>query len=402
MKSLVFTLLLFTISSNSFCQTLPDEVENHIKCVEEGLLEFKSPGGMLMPDSLQLANPQNIYERMKTYMVPGLGMSVINNNEVEWSKAYGVMDATLGEEVVNESIFQAASTSKLLTSVLLLHFVQNGYFDLDENINEYLKSWRIPENEFTDNEKVTLRRVLTHLAGLPSTNFNYDDSLGYPSLLQVLKGEIPALNKPAIPDTIPGSVWQYSNVGYDLIQLLLEDRFSRSFNEIAHEVIFDPLEMNSSSFSYPINTELLSLEVKPHDAEGITKEPAMHLSAFAHGGLTTTTSDLAKFTCEVMMAFQGKSDKILNQEMAKELFSPQHTIGPEVFGIPIIEGLGVLMFGEGDSFSFAHPGYNMPGMSSWLIGWPHKGTAIVVMTNGARGELLSMEIISGFVQEYLR
>lgn len=60
-----------------------------------------------MPDSLQLANPQNIYERMKTYMVPGLGMSVINNNEVEWSKAYGVMDATLGEEVVNESIFQA-------------------------------------------------------------------------------------------------------------------------------------------------------------------------------------------------------------------------------------------------------------------------------------------------------
>lgn len=244
--------------------------------------------------------------------------------------------------------------------------------------------------------------MLTHLAGLPSTNFNYDDSLGYPSLLQVLKGEIPALNKPAIPDTIPGSVWQYSNVGYDLIQLLLEDRFSRSFNEIAHEVIFDPLEMNSSSFSYPINTELLSLEVKPHDAEGITKEPAMHLSAFAHGGLTTTTSDLAKFTCEVMMAFQGKSDKILNQEMAKELFSPQHTIGPEVFGIPIIEGLGVLMFGEGDSFSFAHPGYNMPGMSSWLIGWPHKGTAIVVMTNGARGELLSMEIISGFVQEYLR
>lgn len=386
----------------SFGQDFSAEIEGRIKKIENGLLEFRSPGGMFMPDSAQLANPLNILDRMKTYMIPGVGISVISKNSVEWSKAYGVTDVNTGKKVSNESIFEAASTSKFLTAVLALHFVQEGSFDLDENLNVYLKSWQIPESEYTKNEKVTLRRVLTHTAGLPTTNFNYDDSLGYPTLLQVLKGELPALNKPAIPDTIPGSIWQYSNVGYDLVQLMLEDQFGKPFEKIANEVIFEPLGMNSSSFKYPINIALLSREVKPHDADGVSCEPSMNLSAFAHAGLTTTTNDLALFSSEIMKAFQGKSEKILNQETAKELFSPQHDIDPRIFGVPLTEGLGVLMFGEGDDFAFAHPGHNLPGMTSWLIGWPNKGLAIVIMTNGTKGDLISMEIISGIVQEYLR
>lgn len=281
-----------------------------------------------------------------------------------------------------------------------MNFVQKELLDLDSDVNTYLKSWKIPDNKFTTVEKVTLRRLLTHKAGLPTTNYSCDENFGYPSLINVLDGELPALNKPAIPEIVPGNQWQYSNVGYNVIEQLIEDVSGKSFSQNAEEIIFKPLKMDNSTFVYPLSEEKIEREAMPHDAEGNSLKPSMHFTAFAHAGLTTTPTDLAKFTREIMMAYKGKSNKILSKETAHLLFNNEFDLDPQMFGMPISEGLGVLLLESGDNLVFAHPGSNLPGLNCWLIGWLDKGNAIVVMTNGAMGEVLAMEIISAYNQRY--
>jgi CubicO group peptidase (beta-lactamase class C family) len=271
---------------------------------------------------------------------------------------------------------------------------------LEQNVNNYLKSWQVPENEFTLKEKVTLHRLLTHQAGMPVTNYDKDESIGYPTLIDVLNGESPALNKPATPEFVPGSKWQYSNVAYNVIQLLLEDVSGKSFQQIAEDIIFRPLEMNSSTFVYPLDDEKKKLEAMPHDAEGISREPLMHLTALAQGGLTTTPTDLAKFIIELMLSYQGKSEKIISQEMIKRLFTKVCEIDQTKMPLPFSEGLGVLLKGEDKDLLFTHPGSNNPGLICWPIGWPKNGTGAVVMTNGANGLFLAIEIIEAINIEY--
>lgn len=100
--------------------------------------------------------------------------------------------------------------------------------------------------------------------------------------------------------------------------------------------------MYKSTFVYPLDSEKKKRENMPHDGEEISREPSMHLTASARGGLTTTPTDLAKFTCEIMLSYQGRLEIITSQEMARRLFNKEFDLDPKMFGIPISEGLGVL------------------------------------------------------------
>jgi CubicO group peptidase (beta-lactamase class C family) len=387
-------IILAMMACSSDREKLP--IAPKIQAVENGLVEFvPGPQGQA-PAPRKMALP----DRMAFHKVPGLSIAVINDNTVEWAKAYGSLDAETGKPVTAESIFQAASTSKLLTAVLVLHFAERRKLDLDADVNLYLKSWKIPDNDFTREKKVTLRLLLSHQSGLPMTNFGHDEKAGIPTLIQVLNNESPARNKPAVVEFVPGSRWQYSNIGYDVLQLFLQDISGRSFATIARETLFEPLGMNSSTFEYPLTPALHPREARPHDDQGVAREPSLPPTALAHGGLMTTPSDLARFTIEQMRAYQGKSSLVLSQSMTHKLFHKELDLDPKLFGFPIGEGLGVFLQGEGDSLMFAHPGSNLPGTTCWLQGYPGLGKGAVIMANGANGDLLSLEVLSALTDVY--
>lgn len=405
MRKLIMTLFVFSIICSCSQERSKSSIEQKINRIENGLIEFdlNLSASLFQPDSVQLTNTKTLAERMEHYKTPGVSIAVVNNNQIEWTKAYGVMDINTGAPVTTETIFEAASTSKLVTAVMVLHFVQEDLLELDENVNSYLKTWQVPENKYTLDEKVTLRRLLTHQAGLPATNYDHDESIGYPTLVDVLNGESPALNKPAIPEFTPGTKWQYSNIGYNVIQLLLEDMLGKTFQQIAEEIVFIPLGMHNSTFKYPLDSERKNREAMPHDEEGNSRKPEMHLSALAQGGLTSTPTDLAIFTKELMLSYQGKSERILSQEMTKRLFTTECEIDQNNFPLPFSEGLGVFLMGKGRNILFTHPGSNYPGLLCWLIGWPELGTGAVVMTNGAgleNGIFIAIEIVSAIDIEY--
>jgi len=385
-------VLLILCSCSSSVEQRIDRVENNL--IELG---FETVMSLFQPDSVQLANPRTLAERMEHYGTPGVSIAVVNDNEVEWSKAYGITDKNTGESVTTETIFEAASTSKLVVAVMALHFVEKGLLELDTNVNTFLKSWQVPENEFTREEKVTLRRLLSHQSGLPATNYRRDKSMRDPTLIEVLNGERPAMNRPAIPEYIPGTKWQYSNIGYNAIQLLLQELSGKSFQELAEEVVFKPLGMKNSTFDYPMDAERSKREAMPHDAEGNSCQPGMHPTALAQGGLMTTPTDLAIFTTELILSYQGKSEKILSQDMTKQLFTKECDVDRNSWPLPFTDGLGAFLMGEGKDFLFTHPGTNSPGSLCFLVGWPERGTGAVVMTNGPgimNGIIISLEIAS--------
>lgn len=338
-----------------------------------------------------------VKKRMEELHIPGVSIAVIEDYEVRETLFYG---QTGKNTTVNlQTLFQAASVSKLVTALLVHHFVNREVLDLDTDVNEYLRSWKIPENEFTGQKPVTLRLLLSHQSGLPPTNFDSRPGQGIPTLNQILEGSPPALNKPAIPQQEPGGEWAYSNIGYVLIQKILEDRLGKPLQELAKEVLFDPLGMRQSTFEYPLPGALARNEALPHDKDGQLRPPELFSPAKAQGGLLTTPEELARLLVEILKASKWESE-VFPKPVADGLLHPEMVLPFKIYNQRARMGLGALLLGEGRQLAFLHNGYNSPGSVCIAIGFPYLGKGAVIMANGAKGEALYLEILATLAETY--
>src|SRR5258707_12297248 len=148
---------------------------------------------------------------IKYYDDPGLCIACFDKGQIIGASGYGFADVSASKRVTSETLFQAASVSKSVTAFAALRLVQQGKLNLDEDVNRKLVSWKVPENEFTRNEKVTLRRLLSHTAGLNVASVGSDlawEPLQTP--VQILDGQKPASNEPVRVDNTPGKGFRYS------------------------------------------------------------------------------------------------------------------------------------------------------------------------------------------------
>ena len=145
----------------------------------------------LLPPVVIVGGPEwTIGERMERYGVPGVSIAVIEDFSIVWAKGYGVMDAGTGEPVTEATLFQAASISKTLNATAILRQVQDGRFALEVDVNSYLRSWKLPENELTAAKKVTVANLLSHTGGTTVSGFpGYAAGLPLPTVRQILDGE---------------------------------------------------------------------------------------------------------------------------------------------------------------------------------------------------------------------
>ena len=176
--------------------------------VEKGLLPGIVITGRLLP-------VRTLAERMSSLKTPGVSVAVINGGAIEWAKGYGVLETGGSAPVTSRTLFQAASLSKSVAALAALRLVEQGKLALDQDVNERLTTWKVPENEFTKAEKVTLRRLLSHSAGLTVSGFpGYSADAAVPALVQVLDGQKPANTAAIRADVVPGTIWRYSGGGY--------------------------------------------------------------------------------------------------------------------------------------------------------------------------------------------
>jgi CubicO group peptidase (beta-lactamase class C family) len=377
------------------------EVEARIERVEDGLI--------LMRENREIAwgETGTLAERMAHYDVPGLSIAVINDFEIEWARGYGVMEAGSDDPVTTRTLFHAGSVAKTVAAAAALQLVERGSLDLDENVNPWLRSWRIPENEYTEVEKVTLRRLLSHSAGLSDgwtdsgIECCYSVAGAAPpvTILEMLEADpTTGLEQPTRVTRVPGTEYQYSNLGYAVLELLLADVTGERFSELVQAAVFEPLDMSSSTFEQPLPEDLRERSASEHYEGGRPFEGKRHhFPVRAAGGLWATPTDLARFGIEVMRAYVGVSDRFLSHELAVEMVSPQIAVR----GMPIIDarGLAFGLTGEGEAFAFFHTGGTW-GSTSVLWAIPSTGQGAVVMTNAGGNGLIRFEILLAIAAEY--
>lgn len=362
----------------------PSALELRIKRVENGLLPpFVIKG--------QPSAPMTLADRMKFYNTPGISIAVIDKGRVEWARGYGVRETDGSDAVTPDTLFQAASISKPVAAMAALRLVQEGRLDLDEDVNSKLSSWKVPENEFTSEKKVTVRELLSHSAGLTVHGFEgYASDAPVPSLLQVLDGVKPANSKPIRVDIPTGTKYRYAGGGYVVLQQLLLDVTGKQFPVFMQEAVLKRIGMTRSIYEQPLPKERWSQAAVGHRPDGKKVNGNWHTyPEMAAAGLWTTPTDLARFAIEIQRSLAGKSNKVLTQEMTRQMLTPQ------VGGW----GLGIGLVGEGASARFNHGGAN-EGYRCLLVAFRNTGQGAVVMTNSDSGSSLGEEVLRSIAKEY--
>lgn len=324
----------------------------------------------------------DIIERMKHYNVPGLSLAITENGKLKAQKSYGVKVAGTDNLINENTKFQGASISKSITALGLLKLVNANQLDLDTDINNYLKTWKLPENKYTTHKKVTIRNLLTHTSGMRGINFlgyNANDTIPL-TTKDILRGK--GNHPKASLDTIPDSRFNYSGIGYVILQQLIEDLTKKSFEDYCREEVFIPLKMNHTTFT-----------LKPADnfSYAHSKEGTVHpdkyklFPASAPAGIWTTSSDLAKFTTAIENAYYGSTTAFVTPKLAKEMLANEDGYG-----------LGIGVRGKDDKKFFFHGGSNPGGFKGVFSNFYKKRKGIIMLTNSENGNLLFEEMLRGF------
>lgn len=383
MKSL-HPLLLLSFLWLFACQTTDQQpdLETEINTIENGLM----PAIIVKGDSLP---GMNLEERMAYHKVPGVSIAVIENGAIKWAKAYGIANTDTGQPVTETTLFQAGSISKPVAALAALKLAQEGKVDLDEDVNTYLHGWQIPESKFTDQEKVTLRRLLTHNAGMTVHGFpGYTQEDDFPSIIAVLNGE--GNTPPIFVDTLPGSIWRYSGGGYTVMEKVVEDVSGLPLEEYLAENILPEFGMTNSTYEQPLPADRHAQASAAYDNEGKIIEGHWHnYPEQAAAGLWTTPTDLAHYIITVQEIVAGKKEGVLSKATLEKMLTKHKNDW----------GLGPSLMWNGDSLLFRHGGKNA-GFTNEMIGFARQGKGVIVMTNADNGGRLMGEVIRSVSQYY--
>jgi CubicO group peptidase (beta-lactamase class C family) len=379
-------LLLVGLSCSAPAQENPKyskEIENKIKQVENNL-----GGWVHIQDSV---NEWNLQQRMAFYKIRGLSIAVVHNYSIEWARGYGLADTATQKRVTTQTLFQAGSISKSLNSVGVLKLAQDKKIDLYSDINTYLHTWKFPYDSLSKGKKISIANLLSHTAGLTLHGFpGYARGDTIPSIPEVLNGKPPANTEPIRSQFEPGLRFQYSGGGTTISQLIVMDVTQQPYDVYMWNNVLKPLGMTMSSYTQPPAADKEKFLATGYRADGKEVEGKYHVyPEQAAAGLWTNPTDLAKYIIETQLSLQGKSVKVLTQNMTKLRLTPY---------IDSNAALGVFIEKKGDEKYFGHNGAD-EGFLSAYTGNFENGDGVVVMVNSDNGSILN-EVVNSVARAY--
>ncbi len=287
-----------------------------------------------------------------------------------------------GAKVDRDTQFQVASLSKAVTAWGVMSLVERGKLDLDKPVSTYLKRWKLPPSAF-DNSKVTVRRLLSHTAGLT-------DGLGYGGFkpgetVQSLEDSLtkasdasPGADGAARVGREPGE-FDYSGGGYTLLQLLIEEVSGQPFNDYMVETVFKPLGMTRSTYVLGPNATNVAASYNTDGSKAILYK----FSALAAASLYTSAGDMSRF---IAAHTAGPKGELAGRGVLRPLtlVAMRKPIAKQ-YGADIW-GLGTILYApnnHGDNI-IGHDGDNYPAINTTVRLDPATGNGIVVLESGSK------------------
>ena len=332
----------------------------------------------------------SLVDVMSNFKDSAVSIAIIDNFQIVAVKAYGTLGNENPAPTSTKTLFQAGSVSKPVTAAASLALVESGTLDLDANVNDALKSWKVPDNQFTVKEKVTLRRLLSHTAGTNVHGFpGYDVNDPLPTVVQVLNGVKPANTEAVRVVMTPGTQQVYSGGGITIEQLLLTDVTGKAFPDLLREMVFEKLGMHDSTFQQPLPADLAARTAVGTYADGRSVHGKFHIyPEMAAAGLWTTPADLALYAIEIAKSRNGKSNKILSEKMTTEMLTPIVGEG----------GLGFFMDKQTPGI-FMHGGADEGFQCMFTMNY-ETGKGAVIMTNSDSGLFVEGQLRRAIAREF--
>ena len=332
---------------------------------------------------------QRIPGWMDRYEVPGVTLALVKNGETVWAGAYGLADVKNQIQMTPKTLCRVESISKSVTARGVMKLVEMGAIQLDEPVYLHLKSWKFPESDF-DTDKVTIRHLLSHSSGLQlgTIGLEYDPREEKPPLRESLTREVKFVQE-------PGKSFIYSNVGFNLLELLIEDVTGQSFSDFMKEEVMIPSGMQTSSYEWQEDFPTGVPNGYTLNGEPV---PVYVYSEKGAGGLFANVKDIARFVGGGILTDVYSAENILAQSSIRELYSPVMNVS------------GVYSFAA-DHYGLGHFVETLPTGQKAVFGggqgngWmthfhlvPENGDGIVILTNSSRSWPLISHILSDWAE----
>jgi CubicO group peptidase (beta-lactamase class C family) len=351
--------------------------------------------------------------------IVGMQVASIGNGELVWHGSFGVKEYNTTDSINDSTLFLMASCTKPVTSFGIMKLYDQGKLDLDDDINNYL-SFRISNPNYPQ-EKITFRMLLAHTSSLRDNYEVYDSLYTLPEggdspleLQQFIRdyftegGEFYSSTENFAVEK-PGRSYEYCNMGYAMLGVLLEQISGMSFSEYMHKEIFQPLQMNNS---YWFLKEIPHKNIAhPHEVVPVTGPGVLNhygFPSFPDGQLRTTATDYAQIL--KLMINRGKVNEttFLKEETIDEYLEIQY---PEVAKYQAI----AWNYNEFDAFLYkvvaprylfmrklpGHSGYD-PGVDTFATFDPKKKTGVVIILNSPIIQLKGVRIYHKMIKKLFK
>jgi len=315
---------------------------------------------------------QQVYDRL-----PGISVAIVKDQELLWSKGYGLADIKKKTPATSETIYSICSITKLFTSIAVMQLYEQGKLRLDDSLSTFLPEYEIRQ-QFSDSGPITIRSLLTHSSGLPrESEFPYwsGPEFNFPTKEQIAE-------KLDQQETLyPASTYfQYSNLGMTLLGEVVEKVSGKPYDVYVREHILKPLRLTNTFIGLPealwgtrlatgyasINRQGTRDMLPLFDVKGIT--PA--------AGYSSTVLDLAQFAAWQFRLLTNGGKEILKAATLKEM-QRVHWVDPDW---KVHWGLGFVVFQNNGRTLTGHWG-SCPGYRSILLMEPKEKLAFIVLIN---------------------
>ena len=272
---------------------------------------------------------------------PGISCAWADAAGKEITEYYGFADREGHVSVDEKTAFPACSISKFVTAICVMKMQELGIINIDRPVNRYLKQWRLPTADGTESD-ASIRSILSHIAGIADGDDSFyglrrgDPEIG---LMDILEGRTSYNNRPVRAEKPEGTAFEYSDAGYCVLQLLMQEVMHKDFDGIVRELLFEPLGLTGSFFATPGNIARFENRMASGYDENGQLIPGRfpQVPDLAASGLWSTPKELLVTAKEFVAALYGESS-LLRAESAREMANP-------VKGFPWT-GLGVFTGGE--------------------------------------------------------
>ncbi len=310
-------------------------------------------------------NDIKIENLLEQHKIPSISIGYIEDGSLKQVRSFGIQKQDINVSV--NSIYKVASLTKPVAALVVLKLIENGDLQLDESISKYYIDPDIKNHAFLS--KLTARHILSQQSGFP--NWRY----------------LTESNKLTF-EFEPGTKFQYSGEGFEYLRKVIENKLKKSFEQIASEVLFEPLEMNNTHFYWTpkINENNYAFE---HDENESQIPLEKYYEANAAANLMTTVNDYSKFLIHIMNG-AGLSNKLY-----LEFLKPQVS---QKKGIDRNLGMQLLSNLPNNEYALMHTGGDY-GTKAIAIMLPKRKRGLVIFSNSENGMVLWQKIISEYFGE---